>query len=237
MTKNLLIINVIIWIFLNVVPATAAMKTEQLFALHYFTSTEFNPAQLFTYMFMHSDFFHLFFNMFALFMFGMVIERTFGSKRFLFYYVSCGVGAALVQMGVFALMISHLQGQFSPDVAGQLGETIRFQGSDLLHSGYNWQGALGEWNALVNTPVIGASGAIFGVLLAFGYMFPRQPLYVMFIPVPVQARWFVIGYAAIELLQGVSNNQSDNVAHFAHLGGMLVGLAILLYWKKKGLTR
>lgn len=233
-TKNLLVINVIIWAFLNLVPSSTALKTEQIGALHYFTSSEFNPAQLITYMFMHKDFFHLFFNMFALFMFGMIIERVVGSARFLFYYMSCGIGAALIQMGVFAVMISHIEGQYPADMVSAIMEQIKFQGSQLIAQNLNWQGPAGELNALINVPVIGASGAIFGVLLAFGFMFPRQPLYMMFIPVPIQARWFVTGYAVIELLMGISNRSGDNVAHFAHLGGMLVGLLILLWWRHKG---
>lgn len=104
-----------------------------------------------------------------------------------------------------------------------------------MASGYNYMGIIGELNGLINVPVIGASGAIFGILLAFGFMYPRQPLYLMFIPVPIQARWFVLGYGAIELLQGISNRSGDNVAHFAHIGGMVIGILILLYWKKKGI--
>lgn len=234
-TKNLLIVNLIIWAFLNLVPSTVAMRTEQLGALHYFTSSDFNPAQLFTYMFMHKDFLHLFFNMFALYMFGMIIERVVGSPRFLFYYVSCGLGAALIQMGVFAIMISNLQSGIPASQLGEAMEIVRTQGARIMAEGYNYMGVLGELNALVNIPVIGASGAIFGILLAFGFIFPRQPLYLMFIPVPIQARWFVLGYGAIELLQGISNSAGDNVAHFAHIGGMVIGILILLYWKKKGI--
>lgn len=234
-TKNLLIINVIVWAFLNLVPSTTSAKAEQLGALHYFTSSDFNPAQLVTYMFMHKSFMHLFFNMFALFMFGMVIERVVGSARFIFYYVSCGIGAALIQMGVFAVMISNLESQIPADMLPSVLETIHSEGAAIMSQGMNYAAPIiGELNALINIPVIGASGAIFGVLLAFGFMFPRQPLYMMFIPVPIQARWFVMGYAAIELLQGISNQAGDNVAHFAHLGGMVIGLLILLYWKKKG---
>lgn len=237
-TKHLLAVNILIWIFLNVVSGATANRAEQLGALHYFSSETFNPAQLFTYMFMHRDFLHLFFNMFALFMFGMIIERVVGSAKFLFYYVSCGIGAALIQMGVFALMISHYQSEFPADQVAEIMAAIKSDGLRLLESGYNFGGVAGEINMLINIPVIGASGAIFGVLLAFGFMFPRQPLYMMFIPVPIQARWFVIGYAAIELVQGIGNRAGDNVAHFAHLGGMIVGLLILLWWRKKGiLTR
>lgn len=235
-TKNLLIINAVVWLFLNIIPASTADKTEQILALHYFTSKDFNPAQLLTYMFMHKDFFHLFFNMFALFMFGMIIERVVGSARFLFYYISCGIGAALIQMGVFALMISNLMGDIPVGLQEQAAEAAHTTviTTSALES---YMPVLQQLYMLINIPVVGASGAIFGVLLAFGFMFPKQPVYMMFIPVPIQARWFVLGYAAIELLQGVSNNAGDNVAHFAHLGGMIVGLGILLWWKKKGVVQ
>lgn len=201
-TKKLLIINVIIWLALQFFPDSAKTTFMDICALHYPLSDDFNPAQIVTYMFVQEQFFHLFFNMFALFMFGNIIERAVGSRRFLFYYISCGIGAAIIQLGVFAFMI---------------------------HAG-----VFRVWS-LINTEVIGASGAVFGILLAFGYMFPKAPLYLFFIPVPIQARWVVIGYGALELLQSFNNNPGDNVAHMAHLGGMLIGFFILLYWKKKGL--
>ena len=183
-TKNLLFINVLIYL------AMAAFKPLEGFltqygALYYITSDQFIPTQLFSYMFIHASFLHLFFNMFALYMFGITMERVLGGPKFLFYYISCGLGAALVQEGVF------------------------------------------------HTPTIGASGAIFGILLAFGYMFPNVRLYLIFPPVPIKARIFVLIYAGVELLLGIYNSQSDTVAHFAHLGGMLFGLLILIYWRKK----
>lgn len=231
-TKNLLIINTLIWLAIQFMPPSTVETFENICALHYFTSPDFNPAQLVTYMFMHQDFFHLFFNMFALFMFGMVIERTFGPKRFLFYYLSCGIGAALIQLGVFALMINHYAA-YLPDGLS-LSQIANDQVPEYFINPSNLPVFLNIYS-LINTPVIGASGAIFGILLAFGFIYPKAPLYLFFIPVPIQARWFVIGYAVIELLQGVSNRVGDNVAHFAHLGGMVFGLIILLYWKKKGL--
>lgn len=231
-TKHLIIINVIIWLALQFMSPAMQNKFIDVCALHYFSSDSFNPAQLILYMFVQKDFFHLFFNMFAVFMFGMVIERTFGSKRFLFYYISCGIGAALIQLGVFAIMIAHYASML-PE-----GETVQHIISYPVPSGYMLSTGVSSidniWS-LVNTPCIGASGAVFAILLAFGMLFPRAPMYLFFIPVPVQARWVVLGYGALELLQGLSNNAGDNVAHFAHLGGMLIGLILLLWWKKKGL--
>lgn len=228
-TKNLLIINAIIWLAIQFFPASTRTTFMDICALHYPLSEHFNPAQLITYMFVHEDFFHLFFNMFALFMFGNIVERAVGARRFLFYYVACGLGAAAIQLGVFAIMISSAAGHLPA------GLTV----SDIVNMPIpagmaSHPDVFRIWN-LINTEVIGASGAVFGILLAFGYMFPKAPLYLFFIPVPIQARWVVIGYGVLEILQSLNNNPGDNVAHVAHLGGMAIGFIILLYWKKKGL--
>lgn len=231
-TKNLLIINVIVWAAANLMPPSAASNLIDMCALHYFTSEKFGFWQLFTYMFVQTGFTHLFFNMFALFIFGTVIERTFGSKRFMFYYFSCGVGAAIIQLGVFALAISHFAAEL-PD-AMSIANISQLQVGDPVNveTMSQYKAVMDIYN-LVNTPIIGASGAVYGILLAFGMLYPKAPLYLFFIPVPIQARWVVMGYAAIELLQGISNNAGDNVAHFAHLGGMLFGLVIILVWRKQ----
>ncbi|MDE5554358.1 MAG: rhomboid family intramembrane serine protease, partial [Muribaculaceae bacterium] len=199
-------------------------------ALYYIESPAFKPFQLLTYMFLHSGFTHLFFNMFALWMFGSVIERALGSKRFLIYYLSCGFGAALIQEGVFAIMVAKYHNIFSP----QEFDYIITKGLQYLQLNQNYvDPSAGTLNALVNAPVVGASGAIYGILLAFGMLFPNQPIYLMFIPIPIKAKWMVLGYGAIELLFGISGTAS-NVAHWAHLGGMLFGVFMILYWKKRG---
>ncbi len=230
-TKNLLIINTIIWAAINVFGTRYGSSIIQYGALHYFSSKDFLPSQLFTYMFMHEGFGHLFFNMFALFMFGGVIERALGSKRFLFYFVSCGVGAALIQEGVFAIMVNHMENLIDNPLALDL---IARDGASALHEGKNFINPdMARLNVLINIPTLGASGAVYGILLAFGFMFPRQPIYLLFLPIPIQARWMVLGYGVIELLQAMNNNPADNVAHLAHLGGMIFGLLMLLYWRKK----
>ena len=230
-TKNLLIINTIIWAAINLLSNSIGPKIVQYGSLYYFTSSEFLPWQLISYMFLHESFTHLFFNMFALFMFGMVIERALGSARFLFYYISCGIGAALIQEGVFAIMINHLEGVISDP---QAIDYVISNGANALMHGQNFMNpALAHLNSLINCPMLGASGAVYGILLAFGYLFPRQPIYLMFIPVPIQARWMVLIYGVIELTQAMSNNAADNVAHVAHLGGMIFGLLLLIYWRKK----
>lgn len=228
-TKNLIIINFIVWLCSVVFPR---FGLNEVGGLHYFTSPDFNPAQVITYMFLHGSFVHLFFNMFALFMFGMTLERVLGPKRFLFYYVSCGIGAALIQLGVYALMIEHYS-QFLP--IPEAMQYIKENGATLLSQGMTFEDVyMAKINALINIPTVGASGATYGVLLAFGVIFPNRPIYMMFIPVPIKAKWFVIGYGALELLEGLGNS-GDGIAHFAHLGGMLFGLIMILYWKRKGM--
>lgn len=228
-TKNLLIVNVIIWAFTALIPKSATSLDNYL-AMHYVLSPAFNAIQVFSYMFLHANFMHLFFNMFALLMFGSTIERALGSKRFLFYYISCGIGAALIQEGVFALMVAKYHAIFSDTDFND----IITRGYKLIQNGYNFvDPSAGTLNALVNTPTVGASGAVYGILLAFGMLFPNQPIYLMFIPIPIKAKWMVIGYGAIELLYGVSGT-APGVAHWAHLGGMLFGVFMILYWKKRG---
>ncbi len=226
-TKNLIIINFIVWLATMVLSSRVGFDIEKFGALHYFEASDFNPVQLITYMFMHADFTHFFFNMFALFMFGTTIERTLGQTRFLFYYISCGLGAAIIQEitwyftweSIFTMPLAN-QNAISLEEMSQAITQAQAMGLDLPFL-----------NQLLT---VGASGAVYGILLAFGMIFPNQPIYMMFIPVPIKAKYFVIGYGAIELLYGLSM-ANDGVAHFAHLGGMLFGLLMILYWKRKGI--
>ncbi|MCC8071437.1 MAG: rhomboid family intramembrane serine protease [Bacteroidales bacterium] len=227
-TKNLIIINFIIWLFMLVAPSKLGIDVIGLGGLHYFKASEFNPVQLFTYMFMHStsDFAHILFNMFTLFMFGITLERTLGSPRFLFYYLSCGIGAALIQEIVWAFT---WEGLFVKAIANAYH--ITFEDARMAIEQALMMGQ--DLPFLNNLVTIGASGAIYGVLLAFGMIFPNRPLYIMFIPVPIKAKWMVIGYGVIEVLIGLSQ-ATDGVAHFAHLGGMIFGFIIIYIWKKRG---
>lgn len=221
--KNLLIINGIMFLA-DIALARFGVNLSEILGLHFFMSSAFRPWQLVTYMFMHANFSHLFFNMFALWMFGNTLENIWGAKRFLIYYLLCGLGAALIQEGV-----QFIQMQFYSE---QVLDYVSAYGADVLKEGNNYaDSALASANLLFNIPTVGASGAIYGLLLAFGMMFPNSMIYLYFL-VPIKAKWFVIGYAVIELLNGLG--AGDNVAHFAHLGGMLVGLIIILIWKKKG---
>lgn len=227
-TKNLLLINVLIFVAMLVPPLGASL--ERMCALYYFESPAFRPWQPVTYMFLHGGFAHLFFNMFALVMFGGIIEWTLGSRRFLFFYMVCGIGAALVQEGVYALMLTKYQGMFDPVTYRHIIDS----GYQLLQSGRIFTDpTMAKMTLLVNMPTVGASGAIYGVLLAFGMLYPNREIYIMFIPFGIKAKWAVAGYAVLELLMGLGST-GDGIAHFAHLGGMVFGLFLLLYWKRKG---
>ncbi len=227
-TRNVLIINAIIWLACLVFKRNN-IDLANILGIHYFQSRGFHVFQLITYMFTHVSFAHIFFNMFAVYMFGMVLEQTWGTKKFLIYYMVTGIGAGLIQMLVCYLRIQSILGDLPPDSLS----TVHYQGYDLILQDMNFRGLLGDLNALYNGTTIGASGAVFGILLAFGMLYPNAPLYVMFIPIPVKAKYFVIIYGLVELFLGVANRTGDNVAHFAHLGGMLFGFILILYWKKK----
>lgn len=193
---------------------------DNILGLHYITASDFKPYQFITYMFMHGDITHLFFNMFAVWMFGSVLENTWGAKRFIFYYLVTGMGAALIQYIVFYFQIEEINQKVrdlmsAPDYNAETNMAIIHERAAIIN----------------NMIIIGASGALFGLLLAFGMMFPNTLLYVYFL-VPVKAKWFVIAYGAIELISGLRSNPMDNVAHFAHLGGMLFGFIVILIWKK-----
>ncbi len=231
-TLNLVIINALVWLAMIVLPGRTGFDIERYGGLHYFLSSDFFAWQPISYMFMHSTagISHLFFNMFGLMMFGATLERVFGSARFLFFYITVGIGAALVQEGVYAVWINHL----SSGMTGVQVSEIISEGAEALRKGMNYMDpTLAEINMLANVPTIGASGAIYGILLAFGMIFPNLPLYMFFIPIPIKAKWMVIAYGVLELTLGVTGWQSG-VAHFAHLGGMIVALVLIIYWRKKG---
>lgn len=232
-TLNLIIINVLIWVIEFLFPSFAQNGIYRHCGLHYVASADFNPAQIITYMFVHDsrNFLHIFFNMFTLFMFGPILERTWGARRFLFYYMICGVGAALIQESVWALTWKH---EYIAGIAAMNGLTYDSM-SQVVEQALA-TGEPGFTNAVElfknSMMTIGASGAIFGLLLGFAFVFPNMPLYLFFIPVPIKAKWMVLGYAVLEFFLGVSGG--GTIAHFAHLGGMIFGLILLLIWKKKG---
>ena len=203
--KNLIMINVLMYLITAI---TGSFMYEN-FALFYFKSPFFKPYQLVTHMFMHGGFTHILFNMYTLFIFGCVLERVWGSRKFLFYYFVTGIGAALLHMGVMWL---QLRGYIADLNAGDMYAQVNIQ-------------------SLLTTPTVGASGAIYGLLLAYGMLFPDNMMQLIFPPVALKAKWFVIIFGALELLLGLSGRGGD-VAHFAHLGGMIFGFFLILYWKK-----
>ena len=229
--KNLLILNALFFVAQFALPGI--MKSLELYP---FVSEEFKPWQLATHFFMHSThgLMHIFFNMFALVIFGTQLERVWGPKKFLIYYLATALGAAFLHLLVGYLRIQNLESSLSPAELNQ----ILTEGFEYLRNSNNYvDPKMGQINLnlflLYNTPMLGASGAVFGLLAAFGYLFPNTELYLMFIPVPIKAKYFVMGYAAIELFSGISNSPNDNVAHFAHLGGALVGIVMVLIWQKQ----
>lgn len=228
-TKHLLIVNLIVFAFMALASSKAAVL-EHYGALHFVLSPDFKVWQPITSMFIHGGFTHFFFNMFALWMFGPQIEYALGKGRFLLYYMVCGVGAALVQQLVDAGMIAYLA-QGMP--LGQVKELIEF---GRYPSAFDSVSATNIY-LLANTPIVGASGAIYGVLLAFGMIFPDRRVMLLIPPIPLKAKWLVLGYGALELALGLVNMGGlyrDGIAHFCHLGGMLFGLLLILYWKKEG---
>ena len=226
--KNLLIINGLFFLATLAIEKFFRFDLADVLGLHYFQSELFYPHQLITYMFMHGSFGHIFFNMFALWMFGNTIENQWGWKRFLIYYLLTGIGAGLVQEAVYGIRIHQIMSQLSPEMI----DMVKNNGLELLQQNMNYRGLVGNLNSLINVNTVGASGSVFGLLLAFGIMFPNALIYMYFM-IPLKAKWFVIIYGVIELWLGISNQSGDNVAHFAHLGGMLFGLILLLWWRKK----
>ena len=226
--KNLLIINGLFFL------GTMALYSQgidltRIFGAFYWDSPHFRPHQLITHMFMHGGIAHIFFNMFALWMFGTSIERVWGPKRFLIYYLVTGLGAFALHYGVVGYQVNQIASVVGPEAVA----LIKSQGTELLASGRNYTDEnLAQLNLFYNIPVIGASGAVFGILLAFGMMFPNTRLMLLFFPVPIKAKYFVIGYGLLELLSGIANRPGDNVAHFAHLGGMLFGYILIKLWTK-----
>lgn len=219
--KNLIIINVLVWVAqqmfsqyhlterISLYPAMPQRLHDILVANGAYDDFEkFQPYQIATHMFAHGPIYHILFNMFALWMFGKILENVWGPKRFLFFYLVCGVGAAAC----------HLIMQY-------------FRCEQLLHffdlNGIRQTPLLGA-----AAPAVGASGAIMGILVAFAYLFPNTELYLMFVPIPIKAKWAVIGMAAIDLFGGFANVSGDNIAHFAHLGGAITGFILVLIWNK-----
>ena len=269
--KNLIIINVIFYVASLVFYSTFGVAIEDYLGLHIPSAEAFNPIQLVTYMFLHAYYTpghgiiitHLFFNMFALFMFGRMLEMVWGTKRFLIYYFVTGIGAAVIHIitqyievmpminaitqylnegspeSFQAFIDEHLQirtyamGQQYEQFANSYNQLIGNNPAKAIALSKSY--LLEYQEAYLNSFVtVGASGAVFGILLAFGMLFPNTQLMLLFPPIPIRAKYFVIIYGMIELFMGISNFSMDNVAHWAHLGGMLFGFILIKYWKNRG---
>jgi membrane associated rhomboid family serine protease len=211
--KNIIIINILVF-FAQMMFDKQFDLTAKL-GLWPIESDNFKPSQVFAHMFTHSPriIFHILFNMLTLWMFGRILENVWGQKRFLFFYLACGIGAALAHMTVAYFQFKELAEEINRlELIGQL---------DLA-------------NRLRDVPVyaVGASGAVMGVMVAFAFLFPNTPLYIMFLPIAIKAKWAILGFVAIDLFGGVNPIPGDNVAHFAHLGGAITGFIIVFIWNK-----
>lgn len=256
--KNLLIINGIFWLADTVFDEQLGLSFTHLLGLYFPQSDLFRPYQFVTHLFLHGNFMHLLSNMFALWMFGTVLENFWGPKRFLTFYFITGLGAAFIHTLFTWYELSQLGNEISNylaspnlmDFLALMRKNSMYLTSDNLNIINEF---LSRWELMptdsgliaqsgelanqllvykMNIPTIGASGAVFGILLAFGMLFPNTFIYVFF-AIPIKAKYFVIIYGLFELFSGISNNPGDNVAHFAHLGGMLFGFILIKIWNKK----
>lgn len=262
--KNLLIINALVF-FATIVIGKMGLDLTEYLALHHWSSGKFKVWQIVTHLFMHGGnindpeggFLHLFSNMFALWMFGSILENHFGPKRFLTFYMLCGVGAAILYLGVLTFQYNAMHAAISEFTANPTYKQLSLyisQNGISEDSGYgqilyNIKNLWAEnptsteyaataagtmksyYNLQISQGCVGASGAVFGILFAFGYLFPNTLLYLYFF-FPVKAKYFIAFYALFELYAGIKNNEGDNVAHFAHIGGMIVAFIIIKYWNR-----
>jgi len=234
--KNLLIINVLFFAAKYVLNNIGLANLDYLLGAFYIDSPFFRVWQLVTYMFMHGDIAHIFFNMFALFMFGGVIESRWGAKRFLNFYLLTGLGAVALQLGVQAYEVYHITG--SVFNSGITDMELVNQGiqANISIPGLSEE----EKNTLLGIygfPMVGASGAVFGLLVAFGMLYPNTELYIMLIPIPIKAKFIIPIYILAELFLGVARIPGDSIAHYAHLGGALLGFILVKLWKDKDNNR
>jgi membrane associated rhomboid family serine protease len=262
--KNLIIINAILFMASMVLYSTFGLRIEDHLGLHLPTANAFNPFQMVGYMFLHANFPHLFFNMFALFMFGRLLESVWGTKRFLFYYFVTGIGAALIHiitqymevMPLLNAISDYMNNPSHADLKMLLVQKMQPRTGEMQQLFLEFSNSYNQLHpvnadkaasiardflikyreAYLNSFVtIGASGSVFGILLAFGMLFPNTQLMLLFPPIPIKAKYFVIIYGLIELTMGIRGSEMDNVAHWAHLGGMLFGFILIKYWKNRGI--
>lgn len=248
--RNLLILNVVFFVIDSYI-----IRIYPAFALYSVLSPNFIPYQFISYMFLHAGFAHLFGNMFGLFMFGPLLERMWGSRRFLIFYFVTGIGAGALFSAIGYFELSQLRDAVTvytqyptPDgLIDFLSKHARYlyeanlsfinsfeeHAKDPNYISESINLVNGYYQKILNVPMVGASGAIFGILMAFGLLFPNTELFLLFVPFPIKAKYFVTFYGLYELYSGIQNSESDNVAHFAHIGGMLFAYLLLRYWNIK----
>lgn len=233
--KNIIMINILMLLAAYAVQSVMGLSlgSENLYlntklGIYFPKSEQFMPIQILTHMFMHGGLWHIFFNMYALFIFGPILEHVWGPKRFLIFYMVCGLGAALTHESVIFLQYNHLVHSINPEnVRAVINDGTAYFQQGKVFTDPDMQ----KLQILLNTPTVGASGAIFGVLLAFGVLFPNTQLMLLLPPIPIKAKYLVAGYGALELYLAISQPGSD-IAHAAHLGGMLFGYILIRYWRK-----
>ncbi len=226
--KNIILINVLMLLVDFAAKSVFGVDLTMVLGLYFPKSEQFMPVQIVTHMFMHGGFWHIFLNMYALYIFGQVLENVWGPKRFFIYYIICGLGAALTHETVIAFQYAHLVQSLNPDSL----QTVLSEGTALFRQSQLFTDPdMQKLQLLLNTPTVGASGAVFGILLAFGVLFPNTQLMLLFPPIPIKAKYFVLIYGGIELFMAVTQPGS-NIAHAAHLGGMLFGYLLIRYWRK-----
>ena len=226
--KNIILINVLMLLASYAANSVFGIELNSILGLYFPKSEHFMPLQIITHMFMHGSFWHLFFNMYALYIFGQVLENVWGPKRFFIYYMICGLGAAFVHESVILFQYNKLIDVISPE---QL-QLVLDEGTAYFSQGKVFTDeTMKSLQMLLNVPTVGASGAVFGILLAFGVLFPNTQLMLLIPPIPIKAKYLVLIYGALELYLAVTQPGS-NIAHAAHLGGMLFGYLLIRYWRK-----
>jgi membrane associated rhomboid family serine protease len=219
-TKNIIIINLILFIGTFLLQNARGINLTDYLGLHYHLASDFKPHQFITYIFMHGNIGHIFFNMFGVYIFGQVLEQVWGPKRYLVFYLLTGLGAALTQY-----VIMHFEIR---EVLDMVNQEINSPYTSVQEKTYLINQKFEYLNRHV---IIGASGSLFGLLGGFGMLFPNRYLYLYFF-FPIKAKWLVIGYGVLEIVSGLRSNPGDNVAHFAHIGGLVVGVILVLIWRK-----
>jgi membrane associated rhomboid family serine protease len=225
-TKNILIINVLLFIATQAIPSL-----DYYFSGYPFMSESFKFWQVITHMFMHGNLSHIFMNMFGVFMFGSILEKYWGPKKFLNFYLLCGLGAFALHQTINYFEYQKLMATLPKDLIKEVlrdGHAAAMQHKNYINP------SMAALNTSINGGVVGASGCVFGLLIGYGVMFPNQELMMLFLPIPIKAKYFVLGYGVIELFFAFQNRPDDNVAHFAHIGGMLIGFIILKIWQSQG---